>query len=110
VAAVLRYLAWFLRIGIFVVLFVLAARNTEPVVVRFLLGEGWHVPLALALLAAVAVGVALGLLACVPRLVRQRRQLAKLRKALEAAARASGAGPASVVGAPGLPIDSPTLF
>jgi len=110
VNAALRYLAWFVRIGVFIVLFILAARNTEPVGVRFLFGDAWHAPLALVLFLSLALGVSLGLLACLPRLLRQRRQIAKLRKALEAAAHQPPGRAAPATMAPTLPIDAPTIF
>jgi putative membrane protein len=72
-------LLWVLLVGI---LFVLAIRNNHPVTVRFYLGQEWNGPLVIALAAAVAVGMVLGLLALMSSLFRARRQIAKLQREL----------------------------
>jgi len=71
----MAYLIWVVRIVIFVLLFGLAARNTDMVHVRGYLGYEWQAPLALALLAATLVGVVLGILGAV-RTMMYLRQVA----------------------------------
>jgi uncharacterized integral membrane protein len=61
----MAYLIWVVRILLFILLFGLAARNTEIVHVRGYLGYEWQAPLALALLAATFVGVLLGVMGAV---------------------------------------------
>jgi uncharacterized integral membrane protein len=81
-ALLLRILAWAGRILLFALLFLVAAKNTDPVTVRFLFDAAWQAPLALVVLAALALGAALGLLACLPALARQRREIVGLRREL----------------------------
>jgi lipopolysaccharide assembly protein A len=61
----MAYLIWVVRILFFILLFGLAARNTEIVHVRGYLGYEWQAPLALVLLAATFVGVLLGVMGAV---------------------------------------------
>ncbi len=57
-----------------------AYKNATDVTVRYYGGLVWRAPLALVLVAVLAVGILLGFLAGVNRLVRVRRQLAAARK------------------------------
>lgn len=81
-------LAWVLKIALFVLVLTFAVRNTDPVTVRYYLGGEWQTPLILALLIAFCAGVAGGLMAALAQLVRQRREIAALKREL---ARAAGA-------------------
>ncbi|OGA26915.1 MAG: hypothetical protein A3I01_17420 [Betaproteobacteria bacterium RIFCSPLOWO2_02_FULL_65_24] len=76
----MRFLAWLLRAFLFLVLLLFAFKNTSPVQLRFLFDTAWDVPLVLLLLAFFALGAALGVLACVGRLLRQRREIQSLRR------------------------------
>jgi hypothetical protein len=92
----MRILAWLLRIGLFLALLLFAMSNTDSVNLR-LWGANlvWSAPLVLFLLAFFAAGAALGLLSAVPTLLRQRREISRLRQAVQAAelaASASGGG------------------
>ncbi|MFN3884690.1 MAG: lipopolysaccharide assembly protein LapA domain-containing protein [Rhodocyclaceae bacterium] len=71
-------LLWILRGFLFVILLGLAIKNGGDVELRFYFDTSWHVPLSLALLAALAIGVILGLLALLPHLIRLRRKLGRL--------------------------------
>jgi uncharacterized integral membrane protein len=79
-------LSWTLRILVFLALLVFAVRNTDPVTVRFYLDQQWQVPLVLALLVFFAGGAVLGVLACMGRLLRQRREIVGLKRELRARA------------------------
>lgn len=83
----LHYLSWAFRALLFLLLFLFAVRNTEVVTVKFYFDQFWQVPLVLALLAFFALGAALGVLACLSTLFRQRRELLAARRELRAAAR-----------------------
>ncbi len=74
------YLKWLSRIVLFLLLLGFSVRNLEPVTLNFFLGYQWHEPLVVVLLAFTLMGVLLGLLAIVPMFVRQRRDLARLRR------------------------------
>ncbi len=76
----LRFLTWLLRAFLFLVLLIFAFRNTNDVPLRFFFDTAWDVPLVLLLLAFFALGAALGVLSCVGRLLRQRREILALKR------------------------------
>ena len=80
----MKIFGWTLRIALFLVLLLFAMSNTEPVTLR-VWGANlvWSAPLVLFLLAFFAAGAALGLLAIVPTLFRQRREIGRLRRTIE---------------------------
>jgi putative membrane protein len=78
---------------VFAALLVFAVRNTDPVTVRFYLDSRWEVPLVLALLVFFAGGVVLGVLACMARMLRQRREIVGLRRELRARSSVERASP-----------------
>ena len=84
----MQYVGWILKFALFVLVLTFAVRNTEPVTVRYYLGGEWSTPLILVLLIAFCAGVAGGLMAALAQLVRQRREIAALKRDL---ARAGGA-------------------
>jgi len=73
-------LLWFLRAVLFVVLLGLAIKNGSEVELRFYFDTAWRLPLSLALLAALGLGVALGLLALLPQVMRLRRRVTRLER------------------------------
>ena len=78
------HLSWLLRALLFLAIFLLALMNTDPVTLRFFLGKTWETPMILALLVFLVLGAALGALACLPGLFRQRQEIAKLKRELSA--------------------------
>ena len=76
----MRVLAWAIRFALFVVLLALAARNTDPVTLRFYFDLAWQAPLAALLLAFFAAGAVLGLIAMLGTFLAQRREIARLRR------------------------------
>ncbi|HEX9179742.1 MAG TPA: LapA family protein [Burkholderiales bacterium] len=87
----LRWFTWALRVLLFLLVLGFALKNSDTVTVRYYLGYEWQASLVLVLLAFFGIGVALGLLACLPALFRQRRRIARLER--EAAARGREAAP-----------------
>ena len=77
----MKILLWLLRITVFVMLFGLAIKNGGSVELRFFLDHSWQWPLSLVLLATFAGGAAVGVSAALSTLVRQRRQINRLRQA-----------------------------
>lgn len=75
-------LIWLLRGVLFVILLGLAIKNSSDVELRFFFDASWQTPLSLALLGALALGIVLGLLALLPQLIRQRRNIRALRRQL----------------------------
>ncbi|HYP66968.1 MAG TPA: LapA family protein [Thiobacillaceae bacterium] len=76
----MRYLGWLVKAVIFVLLLGFALKNSDVVTVHYYLDYVWEAPLVLILLGFFAMGAATGLLAMMPHLIRQRRELGKLRK------------------------------
>ena len=76
----MRVLTWAIRFALFVVLLALAARNTDPVTLRFYFDLAWQAPLAALLLAFFAAGALLGLVAMLGTFFAQRREIARLRR------------------------------
>jgi uncharacterized integral membrane protein len=76
----MRILTWAIRIALFVLLLAFAAKNTDPVTLRFYFGLVWQAPLIALLLAFFAAGVALGLMAMFGSWFAQRRELARLQR------------------------------
>ena len=74
-------LTWIVRFAIFIFLVVFAVQNTEPVTLRLLPTQAWEMPLVIALLAAFIGGIVLGLLSLLGVLFRQRREIARLKRA-----------------------------
>ncbi len=84
----MRFVNWTLRLVVFLALVAFAAKNTEPVTLRFYFDLAWQAPLVVLLLAFFTAGALLGLLATVGTLLRQRRELARLRRGAHKAAAA----------------------
>ena len=95
----MRFVTWAIRIALFVLLLAFAAKNTEPVTLRFYFDLAWQTPLVALLLAFFAGGAALGLLAVLGTWFAQRREIARLRRRedarLEQRARAAVQPPAA---------------
>jgi len=77
-------LLWLLRGFLFIALLGLAIKNSGEIELRFFFDTSWRAPLSVTLLVAMVVGVVFGLLALLPRLVRQRRDITVLKKQLAA--------------------------
>ena len=71
----MQTITWILRVFLFLVLFLFALKNYEVVPLKFYFDLEWRAPLVLLLLIFFSGGMALGVLACLPRLFRQRREL-----------------------------------
>jgi uncharacterized integral membrane protein len=90
----MKILLWLLRGVVFVALFGLAVKNSGTVDLRFYLDGVWQAPLSLVILAAFAIGAVVGLTATVVTLVRQGREIKRLRvRQGEAADRRGGMAP-----------------
>ena len=76
----MRIVTWTIRLVLFVLLVAFAAKNVEPVTLRFYFDLAVEAPLILILLGAFAVGVVFGILAVAGHLVRQKRQISVLRR------------------------------
>ena len=81
----MHIVTWTIRLVVFVLLVAFAAKNVEPVALRFYFGVELKAPLVLALLAAFALGALFGVAALLGTIVRQRREISLLRKPAEPA-------------------------
>jgi putative membrane protein len=75
----MKYLAWLLKAAIFFTLFAFALNNQHDVTVHFFFGTQWRAPMVLVVLAAFAVGLAVGALGMVPRWLRHRAEARRAR-------------------------------
>jgi uncharacterized integral membrane protein len=80
----MKILSWIVRVFVLIVLFGLAIKNSTQVDLKFFFDQTWQMPLSLIILIAFGVGAAFGLTAVLATLVRQRRELGKLRRLHEA--------------------------
>ena len=76
----MQLFVWIVRFAIVVVLVWFAVKNTDLVTVHGLPSQSWQAPLVFILLVVFVAGVVIGLLAWIPTVVRQRREIARLRK------------------------------
>jgi len=79
----MRYLTWAVRLAVFLFLLAFAAKNTEPVMLRFYFELAWQTPLIVLLLAFFAAGAVFGLAAALATMFAQRRENLELRRALK---------------------------
>ena len=89
----MQYLAWFLKLALFVLVLAFAVKNTDPVTVRYYFGGEWQAPLVFVLLVAFCAGIAMGLFAGLTQFIRQRREIATLKRELRQAGKNGEAGP-----------------
>ncbi|HXZ91915.1 MAG TPA: LapA family protein [Burkholderiales bacterium] len=76
----MRIVTWVLWLVVFLFLLAFAAKNLDPVTVRFYLDHDWQAPLVVVLLGCFAAGAVLGMLAMVGPLLRQRREISRLKR------------------------------
>jgi lipopolysaccharide assembly protein A len=75
-----RIVTWAIRLIVFVLLIAFAAKNVEPVTLRFYFDLALQAPLVLLLFAFFAFGTLFGVLAVLGTILRQRREIGVLRK------------------------------
>ena len=97
----MQALIWIFRVLIVLVLVWFAAKNAHTVTIHGLPEQSWQAPLVFVLLATFVAGVVIGLLAWLPMLVRQRREIGRLRRSAErlATSAAETSSPATADGA-----------
>ena len=69
----MRIFVWLIRAAIFFTLFAFALNNQQEAGVRWFFGQEWRAPMVFIVLAAFALGCALGVFAMVPSWWRHRR-------------------------------------
>jgi uncharacterized integral membrane protein len=92
----MQTLVWIVRLFIVLVLVWFAVKNAQDVTLTGLPGQTWQAPLVFVLLTVFVAGVVIGLLAWVPTVVRQRREIGRLRKAAALVTPAQAGAPVSL--------------
>ncbi len=73
----LQALKWLLTGAMFLLLFAFSLNNQSPVQVNFIFGFSHSVPLIMVVLAALGIGIALGVMGMMPYWIRWRRRIAE---------------------------------
>ena len=76
----MRIVAWAIRIIVFVLLVAFAAKNAEPVTLRFYFDLAFQAPLVVLLFGFFLIGALFGVAGLLGTLLRQRRELGLLRR------------------------------
>jgi putative membrane protein len=90
---------WILRFLIVVILVWFAVKNAQVVTIYGLPDQTWQAPLVFILLMVFVAGMLIGLLAWVPTVVRQRREIGRLKRSL-AQVPAAGLAPIAALDEP----------
>lgn len=89
----MRYVTRIVGFILFLLALGFAYKNTDPVTLKYYLGYEWHAPLVMVLFAFFLVGVAVGILASLGLVFRQRRELTRLKRELGTEVRPADANP-----------------
>lgn len=76
----MQALVWILRLVVLLAIVWFATKNVDPVTIHGVLDQKWQAPLVFVMLVAFVAGIVIGLLAWVPTVVRQRREIGRLKK------------------------------
>ncbi len=76
----MRILTWAIRLVVFLLLAAFAAKNVDPVALRFYFDLAWTAPLIVVLLGFFAAGALFGVLALLGTVLRQRREISLLKR------------------------------
>ena len=79
----MRVLTWAVRLIVFVLLVAFAAKNADNVTLRFYFDLAVQTPLVVVLFGFFLAGAVFGMLALIGTLLRQRREIARLKKQAE---------------------------
>lgn len=80
----MRYLSWILGTTLFLLALGFAIKNSDNVTLHYYLGYQWQAPMALVILAVFFTGTIVGIAASLGYVFKQRRELVKLRRHLQA--------------------------
>ena len=79
----MRFVLWGFRILVFLILFLFAVKNTDPVSINFFLDSTWQAPLIIVVLVFSAGGALLGVLSLIGTVFRLRREVERLKKTVQ---------------------------
>jgi putative membrane protein len=83
----MRVFVWLLRVALFIVLLGFAVKNSSMVTLHFFFDAAWPLPLVAVMLIFFAAGAVAGLSVALGTFLRQRRDIVRLKKELDATAR-----------------------
>ena len=105
----MRILIWFFRFLLFFLLFGFAVKNDHLVGLQFFFGSAWQLPLVFVILVFFTAGALLGVTATFGSLLRQRREIGRLRRQLARSERDRQA-PTGVTAPPAPEMQAPETF
>ena len=76
----MRIVTWTIRLAVFLLLIAFAAKNVEPVTLRFFFDLALQAPLVLVLFGFFVLGALFGIAALLTTVLRQRREISVLKK------------------------------
>lgn len=76
----MKIIVWILRFVVFVLLLVLAAKNSDVVTIEFFFASSWQLPLNLVMLIFFAAGTLVGVTVALGTAFRQRRDIGRLKR------------------------------
>ena len=76
----MRIVTWTIRLVVFLLLVAFGAKNVDPVTLRFYFDLALQAPLIVVAFAFFAAGALFGVLALLGTVLRQRRQIARLKR------------------------------
>ena len=88
----MRYFNWLLRAVLFIVLLGFAVKNDQQITLRYFFGYEWQSSLVIVLLMFFAVGATVGVLAMLPNVLQQRREIARLKRDIRVKNKLAGIG------------------
>jgi uncharacterized integral membrane protein len=80
----MRIVTWTIRLAVFLLLIAFAAKNVEPVTLRFFFDLALQAPLVLVLFGFFVLGALFGIAALLTTVLRQRREISVLKKQFSA--------------------------
>jgi putative membrane protein len=83
----MKIFIWLLRVALFLVLLGFAVKNSGTVMLHFYFDAAWPLPLVAVMLIFFAGGAAAGLSVALGTFLRQRREILRLKKEIDANAR-----------------------
>lgn len=78
----MRYVNWLLRAILFLILLGLAVMNDQPATLRYFFDFEWQTSLVVLMLLFFVIGSGVGILAMLGNILRQRREIARLKREL----------------------------
>ncbi len=82
----MKVFVWLLRVALFIALLGFAVKNSSMVTLHFFFDAAWPLPLVAVMLIFFAAGAVAGLSVALGSFLRQRREIVRLKKELDATA------------------------